>query len=124
DFIAASAPTSPRGGPRGDAPRPTNGELVTWINGTEVANFHPGAPNGYWDSVGNWRMRATSPPFTGFRWRDTTSLGLNWVKIQNFDAAPRVSFDDVIVATQRVGCNGQPARGPAPTPPAAPVLLP
>ena len=97
-----------------------NGELVTWINDAEVANFRPGPPNGYWDSAGNWRMSSSSPPFGGFRWRDNTSLGLNWVKVQSYDAAPKVWFDDVIVATQRVGCNGQ----GAPTPPAAPVLLP
>ena len=45
----------------------SNGELIVWINGAEVANFRPGAPNGYWDTLGNWRMRASSPAFGGFR---------------------------------------------------------
>ncbi len=87
----------------------SNGELVTWINGTAVANFQPGAPNGYWDGAGNWRMRVGSPAFGGFRWRDTTSLGINWVKLQNYDATPRVWFDDVVVSTERIGCLPEPA---------------
>jgi uncharacterized protein (TIGR03382 family) len=86
----------------------SNGELVNWIDGNEIANFHAGAPNGYWDGEGNWRMRSGSPAFGGFRWRDTTALGLNWVKIQNYDATPRVWFDDLVVSTQRVGCLPEP----------------
>jgi hypothetical protein len=99
-----------------------NGELATWINGVQVADFHPGAPNGYWDGSGNWRMNAGSPSFPGFRWRDTTSLGLNWVKLQNYDASSKVWFDDVVVSTSRIGCYGQSPS--TPTAPAAPVLLP
>ena len=85
-----------------------NGELAAWINGNEAAYFRPGTPTGYWDGSGNWRMRSDSPAFGGFRWRDTTSLGLNWVKLQNYDATPRVWFDDLVVATERVGCLPEP----------------
>ena len=88
----------------------TNGELTVWIDGDEVASFRPGTPPGYWDGAGNWRIRSGSPAFTGFLWRDTTSLGLNWVKIQNYDATPRVWFDDVVVATERIGCLPEPTR--------------
>ena len=84
----------------------SNGELAVWIDGAEVANFRPGAPNGSWDGSGNWRMGGGSS-FSGFRWRDTASLGLNWVKLQNYNAVPRVWFDDVVVSTERVGCHGQ-----------------
>ena len=101
-----------------------NGELAVWLNNAETAHFRPGAPNGYWDSGGSWRMNASSPPFGGFVWRNSTSLGLNWVKIQNYDAAPKVWIDDVVVATQRIGCNGQSTSPPPASPPAAPVLLP
>jgi len=86
----------------------SNGELTVWINGDEVANFRSGTPTGYWDAAGDWRMRSGSPAFGGFRWRDTTSLGLNWVKLQNFDATTRVWFDDVVVATERIGCLPEP----------------
>jgi hypothetical protein len=86
----------------------SNGELTVWIDGDEVTSFRPGTPNGYWDGAGHWRMRSGSPAFTGFRWRDTTSLGLNWVKLQNYDATPRVWFDDIVVATERIGCLPEP----------------
>ena len=86
----------------------SNGELALWVNGNQVAHFRPGTPSGHWDGIGNWQMNATSPAFTGFRWRDTTSLGLNWVRIMNYDATPRVWFDDVVVATERIGCLPEP----------------
>jgi hypothetical protein len=106
-----------------NSPETTNsGTLATWINGVQIANFYPGAPNGYWDTSGNWRMNASSPPFSGFKWRDTTTLGLNWVKLQNFDSAWKVWFDDVVVSTSRIGCNGQGSSTAAA--PAPPVLLP
>jgi len=87
----------------------TNGELALWVNGNQVAHFRPGTPNGYWDGSGNWQMNGTSPAFPGLRWRDTTSLGLNWVKVMNYDATPKVWFDDVVVATERVGCLPEPS---------------
>jgi len=92
-----------------------NGELTVWIDGVETASFRPGNPNGFWDQFGNWQMDTGSPGFEGFMWRDTTSLGLNWVKIQNYNAVPRVWFDDVVVSTERVGCNGSTPPPPPPT---------
>lgn len=94
-----------------------NGEWQLWVDGNEVANMVPGSPAGYWDSAGNWHFDAGSPGFQGFQWRDTSSLGLNWVKVQNFDATGRVWVDDVVVSTERVGCNGQAAPPPPPPPP-------
>jgi len=44
-----------------------------------------------------------SLPFEGFLWRDTLSYGINWIKIQNYDAKPDVWFDDLIVATDYIG---------------------
>ena len=105
----------------------TNGEFTVWMNGTEVVAFRPGNPRGYWDGSGNWRMNSTSPEFTGFRWRDTTSLGLNWVKVQSYNAIPKMWVDDLVVATERIGCHGStpPPASPAPSaPPPPPVLLP
>jgi hypothetical protein len=105
----------------------SNGELAVWIDGAPVVHFRPGAPNGFWDAVGNWRMDAGSPAFGGFRWRDTSSLGLNWVKLQSYNAVPRIWFDDVVVSTERIGCNGEPAPPPpAPEPigtPGKPMLV-
>lgn len=81
----------------------SDGELALWVDGELQVHFHPGSPRGYWDTAGAWRMDPSSPGFEGFLWRDVLSYGLNWVKLQNYDAAPDVWFDDVVVATRYIG---------------------
>ncbi|NOY93402.1 MAG: hypothetical protein GXP55_19630, partial [Deltaproteobacteria bacterium] len=51
---------------------------------------------------------------TGMRFRDAPELGLDQVRLQHYIAggdatrSNRVSFDDVIVSTARIGCSGTP----------------
>lgn len=81
-----------------------DGELALWIDGKLIQHLRPGSPLGSWNTVGNWISGPDGQPFGGMRWRDVTTYGLNWVKLQNYDATPDVWFDDVIVATSRIGC--------------------
>lgn len=91
------------------APTARDGELAIWNNDQLVAHFRPGSPNGHWDIAGGWVMNAASPGFEGFLWRDTLAYGLNWVKIQNYDASFLVWYDDLVLATTRIGCLGKAA---------------
>ncbi len=85
------------------APDVKDGELALWMDGKLIVHFRPGNPRGYWTDVGRWHTDADSPPFEGFPWRDNLSYGINWVKIQNYDAKPDVWFDDLVVATKYIG---------------------
>ncbi len=85
------------------APDVKDGELALWMDGELIAHFRPGNPKGFWDQLGGWHTDANSPPFEGFLWRDILSYGINWVKIQNYDAKPDVWFDDLVVATSYIG---------------------
>ena len=82
-----------------------DGELALWLDGALVQHFRPGSPRGAFDAAGNWVTNAAGPPFPGFRWRDTTALGLNWVKLQNYQGTHDVSIDDFVVSRSRVGCG-------------------
>jgi MYXO-CTERM domain-containing protein len=54
---------------------------------------------------------------TGMRWRDDPNLQLNKAWLQHYiasgdaDQSNRVSFDDVVVSTERIGCGGDPPGG-------------
>ena len=60
-------------------------------------------PKGFWDSSGAWHTDVDSPPFEGSLWQDALSYGINWIKIQNYDAKPDAWFDDLVLATEYVG---------------------
>lgn len=70
-----------------NTPGATDGEMAYWINDT-LAHRE-----------------------TGMHWRDVSELGLNQVRLQHYIAggdatqSNRVSFDDVIVSTERIGCS-------------------
>jgi|SRR5438477_3799301 len=90
-----------------------DGELQLWINGTSIQNFVPGSPVGAYDSAGNWVSGAGSG-FPGLQWRDVLTYGINWIKLQNYSDVGTlfdVLFDDLVVATSRIGCinTGLPA---------------
>jgi cysteine-rich repeat protein len=93
------------------APTTRDGELAVWLDGALVQHFRPGSPNGSWDSAGNWVTSANGQPFEGFLWRDTTSLGLNWVRVLNYASPQDVLVDDLAVSRSRVGCGAGPACG-------------
>jgi hypothetical protein len=58
--------------------------------------------------------------FPGLLWRDVLTYGVNWIKLQNYNDAGTpfdVLFDDLVVATSRIGCinSGTVAKLPAAT---------
>jgi len=82
------------------------GELQLWINDTQIQNFVPGSPVGAYDGTGNWVSGAGSG-FPGLQWRDVLTYGINWIKLQNYSDVGTffdVLFDDLVVATSRIGC--------------------
>jgi len=85
------------------APDVKDGELALWMDGKPIIHFRPGNPKGFWDRSGGWHTDENSLPFEGSLWRDTLSYGINWIKIQNYDAKPDVWFDDLVVATDYIG---------------------
>ncbi len=92
-----------------------DGELQLWINDTSIQNFVPGFPVGAYDSVGNW-VSGVGSGFPGLQWRDVLTYGINWIKLQNYSDVGTpydVLFDDLVVATSRIGCIN--AGLPAPT---------
>jgi cysteine-rich repeat protein len=82
-----------------------DGELALWLDGALVRHFRPGAPTGSWDAAGNWVTSPSGQPFEGFLWRDTTSLGLNWVRVLNYASPHDVLVDDLVASRTRVGCG-------------------
>ena len=96
-----------------------DGELQYWINDTQIQNFIPGSPVGTYDSTGNW-ITGSGSGFPGLQWRDSLVYGANWIKIQNYSDVGTmydVLFDDLVVATSRIGCinAGSVTRPAAPT---------
>jgi cysteine-rich repeat protein len=82
-----------------------DGELAVWLDDELVQQFRPGSPLGSWDGVGNWVTAATGQPFEGFRWRDSTDLGLNFVRVLNYDSPHDLWVDDLVVSRERIGCD-------------------
>lgn len=98
------------------------GELGLWKNDTEVIHFTDSSPVGYWI----WdkfcpQPGATSgdcanyPPDPGdpiepldLQWRSSTNLQLDYFWPQNYNTdtgtPSDVFYDDMVIATQRVGC--------------------
>lgn len=82
------------------------GELQLWVNDTSIQNLIPGSPTGTYNAVGNW-MTGSGSGFPGLQWRDVLTYGVNWIKLQNYSEAGTpydVLFDDLVVATSRIGC--------------------
>ena len=82
-----------------------DGDLAVWLDDQLVQHFRPGSPLGSWDAVGNWVSAATGAPFEGFRWRDSTGLGLNFVRVLNYDSSHDLWVDDLVVSRERIGCD-------------------
>ena len=110
-------------------PDKSNGELALWIGGRRVSHLGPGFPSGKWvydkflpgeggDGV-RWNDQRRGPeyftvpaggePFEGFRWRSDERLKINFLWVLFYmTRAPeghvsRVSFDDIVVATEYIG---------------------
>ena len=92
-----------------------DGELQIWVNDTSIQNFVPGSPVGVYNASGDW-VTGSGLGFPGLVWRDVLTYGVNWIKLQNYSDAGTpfdVLFDDLVVATSRIGCIN--AGLPAPT---------
>ena len=82
------------------------GELQLWVNDTSIQNLISGSPTGAYSAVGNW-IAGSGSGFPGLQWRDVLTYGVNWIKLQNYSEAGTpydVLFDDLVVATSRIGC--------------------
>ena len=98
----------------------TGGELAVWSEDELVVHFTESGPLGYWIRDKFCPADADAPacvdyaPAPGDReqdvldlqWRSDDALRLNWIWPQNYisQGAGELRFDDMVVATQRVGC--------------------
>lgn len=106
----------------------TDGEQALWIDGKLIGHYGQGFPNGVWTydkftpgqggpSI-RWSTERNAPersnvpgggaPFEGFRWRTVPELNVNslWLYIYTEKSEGhriKVSFDDVVVATEYIG---------------------
>jgi hypothetical protein len=94
--------------------------LEVWKNDGLVQRFDEQAPVGYWIKDKFCPMGADGTECTNYpppqgtqlipldlQWRSTAALQLNWFWPQNYITDPATadfSLDDMVVATQRVGC--------------------
>lgn len=106
----------------------TNGEQALWIDGKLIGHYGKGFPKGVWTYdkfVPNkggptirWSKEKNSPersqvpeggaPFEGYRWRTVPELNVNSLWLYIYTEKPaghriKVSFDDVVVATEYIG---------------------
>jgi hypothetical protein len=99
------------------APTSHDGELQIWVNDISIQNFVPGSPVGVYNASGDW-VTGSGSGFPGLLWRDVLNYGVNWIKLQNYNDVGTpfdVLFDDLVVATSRIGCIVDAASIPAPT---------
>jgi hypothetical protein len=94
----------------------TGGELDVWKNDVLVEHFDAAAPLGCWIKdtfcpVGADGTQCTDYPSLcvplDVQWRSVSALNLNAVSFGNYiteGAAGTVWFDDLVVATSRIGC--------------------
>lgn len=101
----------------------SDGELALWINDRLVGEYRPGTPRGRWlrDNFYTWGpYYRDEQAFEGFNWRTSTEVGFKRIVIDAYyergslqaridggltvPEAQVILYDDVVVATERVGC--------------------
>ncbi len=108
----------------------SDGELGFWIDGTNVGRYAPGYPNGTWlraqfHTDGCSFAACTPPqPFGGFDFRSAADVGFKSIFLDAYyertssankravlegrgltvSDAQTILYDDVVVATERIGC--------------------
>lgn len=90
------------------------GVLEVWKNDVLVQRFDENGPLGYWtrdkfcppnaDAAECTDYPAPATEILNLQVRSTTQYGLNHFWPQNYDADGTVVYDQMVVATQRVGC--------------------
>jgi len=107
-----------------------NGEQAVWIDGVLRQHLAEGSPLGSWSSD-EFFPSPSGSPFEGFQWRSTTALSINYLWFQYYHetggngVTDRLTFDDLVVATQYIGpmvaCGSQ---GGDTTPPTVSMTAP
>lgn len=96
----------------------SNGELALWVNDSLVGEYKPGTPTGRWlrDNFYTWgQYYADEGAFAGFDFRSSNDVLLKRVTLDAYyqrDTLPAsapeaqiILYDDVVVATSRIGCR-------------------
>jgi hypothetical protein len=104
-------------------PNPTIGAgavLEAWQNDTLIRRFDDTGPKGYWVKDNFCPLDADGTECTAYRpanptlvlldqqWRSTSALKINYFWPQNYNTGSANSsliLDDMVVATQRIGCT-------------------
>lgn len=99
-----------------NTPGQSDGAMAFWIDGVLVGDYRPGAPVGNWVRnvfVTSGPHLANPQPFPGFDFRSDAALAINEVALLWYVSEEyaklgtavqnRVWFDDVVVATERIG---------------------
>jgi hypothetical protein len=115
-----------------------DGELALWKNDQLVGEYKTGTPVGHWRrssflTYGQWFNPGVfgSYPFEGFNFRTSTNVKFTYLSVDayyqrdttnntNAPEAQRIDYDDVVVATQRIGCK---ISASPPKPPAEPKIV-
>ena len=89
-----------------NTPGQSDGEYAVWIDDELLQHLEPGSPNFQRLGNGVWIPDPSGTPFPGFDWRSTAELAFNWIWLDFYvDAGPSAMlWDQVVVATERVGC--------------------
>jgi hypothetical protein len=103
----------------------SDGALALWMDDTLVGEYMPGTPRGRWlrDNFYSWGPYFIDQQgFDGFDFRSSTDVGFKKITLDNyyelgsltqretnlgitFPEAEIILYDDVVVATQRIGCK-------------------
>jgi hypothetical protein len=94
-------------------------ELGVWLDDTSIEQFSDESPIGYWirdkfcpntttaSECADWHQPTDEQVPLDLQFRNTTDLKLNYFWPQNYissDTAGDVYFDDMVVATSKIGC--------------------
>ena len=94
--------------------------LQVWKNDSLMASFTDTGPMGYWvadkfcpesaDAASCTKYRGSSPTLVLLdqQWRSTRALKINNIWLENYNDSSATStmlYDDVVVATRRIGCT-------------------
>ena len=116
----------------------SDGELALWKNDQLVGEYKTGTPTGHWrrDSFlthGQWFNPAVygNYPFEGFNFRSSNNVKFSYFTLDayyqrdtttnsNAPEAQVIDYDDLVIATERIGCKVSDNR---PKPPTNPELI-
>jgi hypothetical protein len=86
----------------------SSGELALWVDGAQIIHLREGSPLGRW-STNMFFPDPGGSPFEGFRWRNLTSLNLNWIWLLYYTTGNpqgfvgKMWFDHAVLAKKYIG---------------------